>query len=150
LKSQNVNFRTVEHQAEGRCDVISKIRGNDLCQALKALVIMAKLNKKDRKYFLAVVPGDKSLDMTAIKDYSQAHDGVMFAPIDRASALTECNIGAVPPFTFNQDLHLIVDPSIKLNKEVVFNAGVLDHSIFISIEDYIKTANPTFVDIIKK
>ena len=150
LQSHHIQFRECKHEAEGRCDVISKIRGNELCQAMKAMVIMAKLNKKDRRYYLAVLPGDQSLDMNAIKSFSEAHEGVMLAPADRAKALTECEMGAVPPFTFNKELHLIVDPSIKNNKEIVFNAGVLDCSIFMSIDDYIKVANPTFVKIIKK
>lgn len=150
LQEQGIKFRVCEHEAEGRTEVISKIRGNELRQGLKAMVIMAKLNKKDRKYFLAVIPGDQSLDMNAIKNYSHALDSVMFAPIDRAKTLTGCEMGAVPPFTFNQDLHLIADPSIKLNQEVVFNAGVLDRSIFMGIEDYVKVAQPTFIEIIKK
>jgi Ala-tRNA(Pro) deacylase len=149
LQKNNVVFRVVEHIPEGRTEAISKIRGNELRQGMKAMVLMVKLNKKDRKYYLAVVPGDQSLDMNAIKSYSHALGGVMFAPIDRAAALTECDMGAVPPFTFNQDLYLIVDPSIKQNKEIVFNAGVLDRSIFMKVDDYIKVVNPTFVEIIK-
>ena len=150
LRTQSIKFRVCEHEAEGRTEVISKIRGNELCQSLKAMVVMARLNKKDRKYILAVFPGNQSLDMNAIKNYSHALDGVMLAPIDRAKTLTGCEMGAVPPFTFNQDLQLVADPSIKLNKEVVFNAGVLNRSIFMELEDYVKVAQPTFIEIIKK
>lgn len=150
LQGQNIAFKVCEHEAEGRCEEVSKIRGNELGQALKALVIMAKLNRKDRRYYLVVLPADKSLDMNAIKKYSGALEGVMLAPADRAKALTGCEMGAVLPFTFNKDLHLIVDPSIKNNQEIVFNAGVLDRSIFMNVDDYIKIANPTFVEITKK
>lgn len=149
LQSQHVHFRECKHEPEGRCDIVSKIRGNELCQTMKAMIIMAKLNKKDRKYYLAILPGDQSLDMNTIKNLSGALEGVMLAPTDRARALTECEMGAVPPFAFNKDLHLIVDPSIKNNKEIVFNAGALDCSIFMSVDDYIKIANPTFVKITK-
>lgn len=150
LQAHDIPFRVCEHEGEGRCDVISKIRGNELGQAMKAMVIMAKMNKKDRKYYLAVIPGNQSLDMNAIKRFSGALEGVMLAPADRAKAFTECEMGAVPPFSFNKDLHLIVDPSIKKNKEIVFNAGALDRSIFMSVDDYIKVVNPDFVEITKK
>jgi len=150
LQSHHIQFRECRHEAEGRCEAISKIRGNELHQAMKALVIMARLNKKDRKYYLAVLPADQSIDMNTIKNYSGALDGVMLAPPDRAKMLTGCEMGAVPPFTFHQDLHLLADPTIKENSEIVFNAGVLDCSIFMSVDDYIKVANPTFVEIIKK
>lgn len=150
LQAQNISFKVCEHEAEGRCEEIAKIRGNTLNQSLKALVVMAKLNNKDRKYYLAVLPADKPLDMNAIKNYSGALNGVMLAPADRAKALTGCEMGAVLPFTFNADLHLIADPSIKNNNEIAFNAGALTRSIFMNIDDYIKAANPTFVEIAKK
>lgn len=150
LQAQGIKFRVCEHEAEGRSEAISKIRGSTLNQGLKAMVIMAKLTKKDRKYYLAVFPADKSVDMNAIKRYCKAEDAVMLAPIERAETLTGCKMGAVPPFTFNADLHLIADPSIKHNQEVVFNAGALDRSIFMNIDDYIAAAQPTFVEIIKK
>jgi len=150
LQTNGCQFRVVEHVPEGRTDLISKIRGNELCQGMKAMVLMAKVTKKDRKYYLAVIPGDKSLDMNAVKLYSNAQDGVMFAPVDRATTLTECEIGAIPPFSFNENLFLIADPSIKNNQEVVFNAGFLDKSIFMSLNDYVVVAKPTFIDIIKK
>lgn len=148
LQAHNIPFRVMEHIPEGRSEFIAKIRGNDPHQALKAMVLMAKINKHDRKYFLAIIPGDKKLDMVAIKNYAQAED-VMFAPLDRAQALTECEMGAVPPFTFNPELHLIVDPMIQENQEVVFNAGALDRSVFMSMEDYVKVTNPVFVKIAK-
>jgi len=149
LQAKGIKFRVCEHEAEGRSEAISKIRGNELSQGLKAMVIMAKLTKKDRKYYLAVFPADKSVNMNAIKQYSKADDSVMLAPIDRAKTLTGCEMGAVPPFSFNSELHLIADPSIKLNQEIVFNAGVLDKSIFMNINDYIAAAQPTFVEIVK-
>lgn len=149
LQKNNIQFKVVDHVPEGRSEIISKIRGNDLSQALKAMVVMAKLNKKDRKYFLAIIPADKSLNMNAIKVYSGAQDSVMLAPIDRAKMLTDCEIGAVPPFSFNENLELIADPSIKNNQDVVFNAGSLEKSIFMKLNDYIATANPVFIDIIR-
>lgn len=149
LQTQEIRFRVAEHEAEGRTNVISAIRGNELCQAMKAIVLVAKLNKKDKEYYLAVVPGDQSLDMDAIKKYTGAKS-VRFAPAEISRTLTGCEMGAVPPFAFHDDLHLIADPSITLNKEVVFNAGVLDRSIFMNVDDYIKVARPVFVAIGQK
>jgi len=148
LQDNNILFREVKHEPEGRCDVISEIRGNKLSQAMKAIVIKAKITKKQRKYYLVVVPGDRLLDMEAIKEFARTRS-TMFAQKEKAEELTQCEMGAVPPFTFNKDLTLIVDPSIKLNEEIVFNAGRLDRSIFMKTSDYLKIADPDFVNIAK-
>ncbi len=148
LSKHNVVTRVVEHAAEGRCDAISKIRGNKLSQAMKAIVIKAQITKKDSKYFLAVLPGDRAINMDAIKNYSKATK-IFFAPAEKAKILTGCEMGAVPPFSFNSDLKLIVDPSIKENEEIVFNAGLLDRSIFMQTKDYIAISNLSWLDFSK-
>ena len=56
-------------------------------------------------------------------------------------------MGAVPPFSFSDDLPIFVDPICKENTEVVFNAGRLDKSIFMKFEDYERITNPKFYEI---
>ena len=56
-------------------------------------------------------------------------------------------MGAVPPFSFSKDLPLIVDNECTVNAKVVFNAGRLDRSVFIALEDYVAVAKPRFADI---
>lgn len=148
LKQNNIAYREVSHIAEGRCEIISQIRGNKLEHAAKCLVVMVKHGKKQRRYFLAVVPANYAVDLEAIKKHSGG-DGVMLAPPDRAFALTGCEMGCVLPFTFNDDLKLIVDPALKNIDEIVFNAGRLDVSIFIKTNDYFNVSNPNFIKISK-
>jgi len=159
LTAKEIKYRECKHIAAGKCEEISKIRGNELRQAMKAMVMMIKLNKKDRAYYLAVIPADQRLDKNEIGKLSNvAGREVMFAPEDRARELTGCEMGAVPPFSFNPQLHLVVDRSIferslvNSEEEVVFNAGRLDCSFFMAVGDYIKLVEPTavFADIILK
>jgi len=52
--------------------------------------------------------------------------------------LTSCEIGAVPPFSFNENLNVIVDPALYENEEIIFNAGLLDRTVFILVQNYRK------------
>jgi Ala-tRNA(Pro) deacylase len=139
-------FRVVEHAAEGRTEVISEIRGNALAQAAKAMVLMVKQGKKDRRYFLCVVPGDRRIDMDVVKSLGKGTHA-MFAPQDIAEKLAGCVMGAVPPVSFNPELQLVVDPKLLENEEIVFNSGRLDRSIFIQRDSYVKVANPKVAPI---
>jgi Ala-tRNA(Pro) deacylase len=147
LKKNHINYREMQHESEGCCEAISKIRGNKLEQAAKCLVVMVKRGK-ERYYYLAVVPADRAVDLQAIMKYANG-DGVMLAPPDRAFNLTGCEMGTVLPFSFDERLKLIVDPSLKNVDEIVFNAGRLDLSLFMSIQDYLNVSAPMFVHIIK-
>jgi len=148
LLENQISYQEVHHIPEGRCEAVSKIRGNKLEHAAKCLVVMVKHGKKERQYYLAVVPADRSVDLHAVMKYSGG-DSVMLAPPDRAFDLTKCEMGTVLPFSFHDDLTLLVDPSLKNVDEIVFNAGKLDTSIFIKTQDYLSICNPRFIQITK-
>lgn len=144
-----ISFELIIHEPEGRTDLASKIRGNKLNEAAKAMVLMAKFQNGCQKYYLAVVPGDCRIDFEAVKRFSKGSK-VRLAPADKASELTGCVMGAVPPFSFNANLVVLVDPYLLANDRFVFNAGRLDQSIFISSKDYLSVANPTIYKIAKR
>lgn len=146
LNSKQVPYRVMEHVAEGRTELIAQIRGNKLEQAIKSMVVQVRMSKKENLYALANVPGDCRVDFNGIKSHFKA-DSVAMAPREKAEALTGCVIGSIPPFSFNEQLILLADPKIQENTEVVFNAGSLERSIFMKMEDYFRVANPQVVTI---
>ena len=146
LDREGATYRVVEHEPEGRTQVIAKIRGNRVQQSIKSIVVQVRLNRKENIYCLANVPGDCRIDFEGIKSHFQA-DSVAFAAREKAQELTGCAIGAIPPFSFSDQLQVLADPLIQENEEVVFNAGRLDRSIFMRLDDYILIAKPQLVQI---
>ncbi len=126
--------------------MIARIRGNRIEQSIKSMVLHVRLNRKENIYCLANVPGDCRIDFDGIKNHFNA-DSVAFAFRDKAQELTGCVIGAIPPFSFSEGLQVLADPLIQENEEVVFNAGRLDRSIFMRLDDYIRIAKPQLVKI---
>ncbi len=146
LDQKGATYRVVQHVPEGRTELIAQIRGNRLEQAIKSMVVQVRHGKKDNRYYLANVPGDCRVDFDAIKSELQA-DSAAFAPRARAEELAGCVIGSIPPFSFNDQLIVLADPGIQENEEVVFNAGRLDRSIFMKMEDYLRIAKPRLMKI---
>ena len=146
LDREGATYRVIEHEPEGRTEIIAKIRGNRIEQSIKSIVAQVRLNRNENIYCLANVPGDCRIDFKGIKAHFQA-DSVAFASREKAQELTECVIGAIPPFSFSDQIQVLADPLIQKNEEVVFNAGRLDRSIFMKLEDYIRIAKPQLVPI---
>jgi Ala-tRNA(Pro) deacylase len=146
LDREGATYRVVEHEPQGRTEMIARIRGNRIEQSVKSIVVQVRLNRKENIYCLANVPGDCRIDFEGIKRHFEA-DSVAFAARDKAQALTGCVIGAIPPFSFSDQLQVLADPLIQENDEVVFNAGRLDRSIFMKLEDYFRIAKPRLVKI---
>jgi len=146
LDENNAVYRVVEHEAEGRTEFITKIRGNRLEQAIKSMVVQVRLSRKANRYYIANVPGNCRVDLNSIKSYFNAVS-VGMAQREKAELLTGCTMGSIPPFSFSEQLGVLADPSIKNNDEVVFNAGSLEKSIFMKMEDYFRIVNPLVMNI---
>ena len=146
LRAGGARFRVVEHAAEGRSEQIARIRGNRPEQALKAIVVTLKGGGMGTRHALAVLPGNRRLDTKALKAHFGASKAGFAAP-ETATEMTGCPMGAVPPFSFRDDLPLIADPLIRDNDEVCFNAGRLDRSVFMDADDYVALAKPAFAAI---
>lgn len=149
LESEGATYRVIEHEPEGRTEVIAKIRGNRIEQSIKSMVLQVRLTRKENIYCLANIPGDCRVDFDGVKKYFNA-DSVAFAKREKAQELTGCVIGAIPPFSFNDQLQLLADPLIQQNDEVVFNAGRLDRSIMMALSDYLRIARPQLVPIAQR
>ena len=146
LDRERASYRVIEHELEGRTEVIAKIRGNKIEQSIKSIVVQVRLKRKENIYCLANVPGDCRIDFNGIKAYFNA-ESAAFAAREKAQELTGCVIGAIPPFSFNEQLQVLADPLIQENEDVVFNAGRLDRSIFMKLDDYIRIAKPQLAKI---
>lgn len=144
LEREGAAFRVVEHIPEGHTELIARIRGNRLEQAIKSIVVQVRLAPKQNQYWLANVPGDRRIDLEGIRGALGAAS-VAFAAREKAESLTGCVIGAIPPFSFNEQLQVLADPLISNNEEVVFNAGRLDRSIFMRSADYLRIAKPRLI-----
>ena len=149
LDSEGATYRVVEHEPEGRTELIAKIRGNHIEQSIKSMTLQVRLTRKENIYCLTNVPGDCRIDFDGVKRHFGA-DSVAFASREKAQELTRCVIGAIPPFTFSDQLKVLADPLIQQNEEVVFNAGRLDCSIFMKCDDYLRIAKPSLVPIAQR
>jgi Ala-tRNA(Pro) deacylase len=146
LTEAKAKFRLIEHEAEGRSERISTIRGNRPDQAAKAMVLDLRGGGGGRRHVLAVLPGNRKLDFAAVAALFEARK-CGFASPQTAQALTGCVMGAVPPFALNPDLAIVVDEDLLQNESLFFNAGRLDRSMELQTRDWLAAAKPRVAKI---
>src|SRR5262249_20759463 len=97
LDQNQAHYRLIDHAPEGRTDIVSPMRGNDVKQAAKCIILMVKQGKKVTKYVLGVVPGDARIDMKAVGALLNA-TYVSFASTNIAEELAGSVAGTILPF----------------------------------------------------
>lgn len=141
LEENGARYRLIDHEPEGRTEIVSPMRGNELSQAAKCMVMMVKIGKKQKRYVLGAVPGDARVDLGAVKGlYGGTY--ASFASQDVAERLAGSVAGTILPFSFEEELELIADPSVLENEEIFFNAARLNRSMALDAEDYAALARP--------
>ena len=144
LSAQSIEFKQVQHKPTETSEESAQARGVDLSIGGKALVL-----KIDDSYKLCVLSAAKKLDSAALRKHFGAKK-LRFADKNELMELTGLVPGSVPPFGRPFiDLELIIDSSIVKNQKIAFNAGSLTDSIIMSVQDYLKVANPAILDFSK-
>ncbi|MGV9888861.1 YbaK/EbsC family protein [Streptomyces sp. NPDC003395] len=141
LDEHGADYRVIEHAPEGATEAVSRLRGHEPARAAKCIVVMVKIGKKEKRFALAVVPGDKRVDLAAVKAlYGGTY--ASFASPEIAEELAGSRSGTILPFSFDERLELVVDPALLAHPECFFNAARLDRSLALSTADYRSIADP--------
>ena len=146
LASQNAKFRVIEHISAGASKEVAQVRGTILGQGAKALVCIVKGVSENGFESKNLIPDILKLssDKPILRNGRIYVLAVSLVSVDEVRELTDCVIGCVPPFSFNNSLNLIVDNSLFGRfDEIAFNAGLLNRSIILDIKDYERIAKPT-------
>ncbi|MGW9024856.1 YbaK/EbsC family protein [Streptomyces sp. NPDC055722] len=141
LDSSHVDYSLVDHAPEGATEAVSALRGHPASEAAKCLVLRVKVDRRTTRHVLAVVPGDRRVDLDAVRElFAARYAG--FSDAETAERLARAVPGTVLPFSFDPGLELVADPDVVARPRLYFNAARLDRSLVISGADYARLAEP--------
>ena len=145
LADHEIPFVEKEHSQTFTSEESAAARGEALSVGAKALLL-----KTDDIFRLFVIPADRKLDSTAIRNRFNLKK-TRFATREELLDLTGLVPGSVPPFGHPiLPFELFADAMIGIEHDrVAFNAGSLTHSIIMSASDWIKVAQPQRFDFAK-
>ncbi|KJV49278.1 hypothetical protein VH86_06525 [Pantoea sp. BL1] len=147
LDQHHAHYRLMEHEATGKCEAVAAIRGTEVGQGAKALVCHVKGNGI-KQHVLAILPADQQADLSKVAEAVGGRRASLASPAE-VDALTGCVFGAIPPFSFHPDLKLVVDPLMfERYEEIAFNAGLLEKSVVLKVDDYCALHSGNIVKII--
>ncbi len=141
LDSHGVRYREVHHEPTRTSEESAKARGEDIAIGGKAILM-----KVDGEFKLFVLSAAKKVDSQKIKRHFQAKK-LRFATAEELQQHTGLVPGSVPPFGKPVlPFGLFVDVSIKQNKQIAFNAGLLTDSIVMQTYDYFRIGEADMFD----
>jgi Cys-tRNA(Pro)/Cys-tRNA(Cys) deacylase len=119
LEEKNIPFEVVRYRhAEKGAEFAARATGFALEKTVKTLVV----DLGGKKCLLALLPGDKQLDLKGIARICSVKKAVM-AATETAERLTGYQVGGISPFGVKQSLPVVIEESILQFDRVLINAG---------------------------
>lgn len=151
LDENNMVYTHLTHEHVHRSEDAAKIRGTNLDEAAKAIVL--KVEKKDDsgKYYTfiqIVIGGDQRIDLKKLRLFFNSKNVALASP-EEVLEKTGCTIGSVPPFGILFDIPVYMDKSLLDKSQIVFSAGTHNDSIIMNPEDYVNILAPEIMDLKK-
>ena len=128
LNESGAEFKVMKHRAVFTSQEAAEIRGVELRQGVKAMVF-----KNKYEFFIALVPADRRVDVKKLKEIIGSK--VKLASPEEVFCVTNCKVGAVPPFGHKTKLKTFADRKIFTNDHVDFNAGLNTVSVDMKASD---------------
>lgn len=134
LKQKNIPFDVVRYTHEEKgAESAARATGFALEKTVKTLVV----DLGDKKCLLALLPGDKQLDLKGIARMCSVKRAVM-ADTETAERLTGYLVGGISPFGVKQSLPVVIEESILQFDRVLINAGQRGIILLLMPEDIVK------------
>lgn len=148
LNQHQADYKLIDHDPVGATEAVSALRGHPLAHAAKCILLLVKIDRHTRKHVLAVVPGDRSVDLNAIKTMYGARYAGFCDPVT-AQTLAHSVPGSILPFPMDPEVELVTDTAVVQQPRLYFNAARLDRSVSLNTDDYARIAQPRIRNIAK-
>jgi Ala-tRNA(Pro) deacylase len=137
LTGRSIAFREVHHAPTFTSEESAKARGEDLRIGGKALLM-----KVGDVFRLFVLSASLKADSAAIREKFGVRK-IRFATADELKESTGLVPGSVPPFGPPiLPFPLYADTSVTANEKIAFNAGSLEDSMILRVDDWLRAAQP--------
>jgi len=130
---QGIEYKFQKHEAVITSEEAAAVRGTDLENGVKALILKGR---KSDKNIMVCLPATEKINMEKLKEL----EGESFE-FEKPELIKEkfgIEVGGVPPFGFLFGLKTYFSESVKNHIESNFNCGTREESITVSTEDFVR------------
>ena len=148
LDEQGIAYEHLQHGHVHTSQDAAKVRGTDIRQAAKALILKERTSGKLYQF---IVAGDRRLDLNKIKKTILQAKNISLAAPEDVLAATGCTVGSVPPFGNLFGLPTYFDEHLQETQDyIVFSAGTHNDSIKMRTADFLAVTKPLIANYSKE
>ncbi|HEY5653250.1 MAG TPA: YbaK/EbsC family protein [Pontiella sp.] len=138
LDENRISYTTITHSPAFTAQEVAQsahVPGREL-----AKTVMVKL---DGKIVEAVLPASHFVDLESLKFATGAESAELATEEEFDGCFPDCEVGAQPPCGNLYGMEVYVSPSLKRERQIIFNAGSHSELICMLYKDFEHLVHPT-------
>ena len=144
LKEHHTTYQVIDHPAAYSAQRMAEVVHVSGDKVAKSVVLKAG---HGYRYYLAVLPATARVDLDKVRAAMGLADLELATEREIAARCRDCEVGAMPPFGSQLGMETIVDESLAMADEIVFEGNSHQQAIRMKYRDYYDLEHPLVVRI---
>ena len=145
LEEQHAPFVTIPHARAYTAQEIAASVHVPGQEVAKTVIV-----KGDRNLYMAVIPATRRIELVLLRNALGVRKIRLATEAEFEGVFPECEVGAMPPFGNLYRIPVIVDESLKKDREIVFNAGSHTETVKMAFDEFVELVKPLFASFTER
>ena len=138
LDEQGCSYKVTEHNPVFTSERLATVEHVPARCVAKPVVVRAG----DGHYYVCVLPADRKISLYALKQHLDVENVRLATEHEMKMLFPDVELGAEPPLGSLYGMPTLMDRSLARDKEIVFQAGTHEQSVWMTMAEYKKLAQP--------
>lgn len=137
LELRGIPFEELHHSEAYTAQEVAQREHVSGHRVAKVVVVMA-----DGQPVELILPASRHVNLDRVRRILQAQDVRLATEAEMEKFFTGCQVGAIPALRLWQNVNVLMDRSLQLEGEILFQAGTHADAIRLNYRDWYEMVNP--------
>lgn len=137
LQHRGINFEEYHHRDAYTAQEVAQREHVSGHRVAKVVVVMA-----DGRPVELVLPASRQVNLDQAKSVLHAHEIRLASEEEMEKVFTDCDVGAAPPLRHWKDVEVLMDRSLEVEGDILFQAGTHADAIRLNFRDWCEMVKP--------
>jgi Ala-tRNA(Pro) deacylase len=137
LELRGIPFEELHHDAVYTAQEVAQREHFSGHRVAKVVVVMANDSPVE-----LVLPASRHVDLDRARTVLHAHSIRLASEAEMAKYFTDCEVGAVPALRHWKDVEVLMDRSLKVEGDILFQAGTHQDAVRLNFRDWYELVGP--------
>jgi Ala-tRNA(Pro) deacylase len=137
LRARGVPFEEFHHPAAYTAQEVAQrehVSGRRVAKVVAAVV--------DGRFIELIVPANRRVRLDQVREVLRAREARLASEKEMEEVFGDCEVGAIPPLRHWEGVDLLMDRSLQVAGDILFQAGTHEDAIRVRFRDWSELVRP--------